>query len=48
MRRVPEAKASWFSRKESSKLPVLVFSFGKVNPVPLPADMILRLQELPA
>lgn len=36
MRRVPEAKASWFSRKESSKLPVLVFSFGKVNPRPSP------------
>lgn len=34
MRRVPGAKTSWFSRKESSKPPVSVFSFGKVNPHP--------------
>lgn len=42
----PEPKTSWFSRKESSKLPVAVFLFWKqLIPGPLPADMIPRLQE---
>ena len=42
----PEPKTSWFSRKESSKLPVAVFLFWKqLIPGPLPADMIPHLQE---
>lgn len=42
----PEPKTSWFSRKESSKMPVAVFLFWKqLIPGPLPADMIPRLQE---